>query len=498
MVHSRRKWHFTKILIVLLNLFFIIGVTVNAAKDSRVMQMASEGTDILIYIKNLDEQGTFSGQVAMHEASVSDSSSVMDIHTVILLDNSLSITNANKLKIKAVLNEYLQRKPEDEQVSLAVFGEDIVYLAERETDREKLSELIEGIEYQNRDSYLTDILYDEIEKLESESQYTRFIIATDGVDSKSIGYTKEELQEKLKDKNYPVYALGCIYKDNTSELENFFAISRMTSADSFLLDEYNEYDEIVDALIQEVFCVRLTVPEECRDGSEKNILLIQNTSEGEMQFTGKSKMPFQIKEEQETSTVMQSETKEIEDNKVTETLTVTETEIIPKSEHESKPDYMTIGAVILIFAAIILLIIIQITGKKKPKKNIPTPPVIEQAKPKETNTVLIDQTKYILVLKDTKNPKKIFKYPLAGGVVIGKSANKGAQVVINYDESVSRVHCVVSESEGRFYIKDLGSSNKTFLNGNEVTKDNKKEFTSGSILKLGLLEFVIEIVDERT
>ena len=148
MVHSRRKWHFTKILIVLLNLFFIIGVTVNAAKDSRVMQMASEGTDILIYIKNLDEQGTFSGQVAMHEARVSDSSSVMDIHTVILLDNSLSITNANKLKIKAVLNEYLQRKPEDEQVSLAVFGEDIVYLAERETDREKLSELIEGIEYQ--------------------------------------------------------------------------------------------------------------------------------------------------------------------------------------------------------------------------------------------------------------------------------------------------------------------------------------------------------------
>lgn len=70
--------------------------------------------------------------------------------------------------------------------------------------------------------------------------------------------------------------------------------------------------------------------------------------------------------------------------------------------------------------------------------------------------------------------------------------------MINYDESVSRVHCVVSESEGRFYIKDLGSSNKTFLNGNEVTKDNKKEFTSGSILKLGLLEFVIEIVDERT
>ena len=78
MVHSRRKWHFTKILIVLLNLFFIIGVTVNAAKDSRVMQMASEGTDILIYIKNLDEQGTFSGQVAMHEACLLYTSDAAD------------------------------------------------------------------------------------------------------------------------------------------------------------------------------------------------------------------------------------------------------------------------------------------------------------------------------------------------------------------------------------------------------------------------------------
>lgn len=501
---DKKKWFLAKALIALFCLVGVLGTTVLADSEREIMQVASEGTEIWIYIKNLGTEGDLSGQIAMNEAEINDSTEVKDIHTIILLDNSLSITDENKAKIEAILKEYFQRKPADEQVSVAVFGEDVVYLTKRETDSAKLSEAITNIEYQNRDSYLTDVLYDEIEELESESQYTRFIVAADGVDNKSIGYTKEELQKKLEAKNFPVYALGCVYKENTSELENFFALSRMTSAEGFLVDDYEEYNEIVDALLADIYCVQMSVPDNCRDGSEKSILLTQNTSEGVNQFTGKATMPFQVKEEPETVSEsineVESET-ESESESVRES--VAEETVIPEEEKQQL-DYITIGALALVIVAVMILVIIQVVKKKKPKtklpkplkneQSVPVPQMVQEEEDYDEGTVLIDQVRYLLVLKDRKDPKKVFKYPMLGKVTIGKSANKGAQIVLNYDSSVSGVHCAISERGGKFFVEDLNSLNGTFLNGRKVA--TPVECASGSELKLGNLELVIEIVAE--
>ena len=62
-----------------------------------------------------------------------------------------------------------------------------------------------------------------------------------GVDNKSIGYTKEELYAALEKMPYPIYTVGCTYKENNEQLKNMFALSRMTGGASWLLDDVSDY-----------------------------------------------------------------------------------------------------------------------------------------------------------------------------------------------------------------------------------------------------------------
>lgn len=192
------------------------------------------------------------------------------------------------------------------------------------------------------------------------------------------------------------------------------------------------------------------------------------------------------------------------------------------AEEGSGIDIVTIAAVAVVAVSVIVLLIALIVGKKKksasadfgglppaPRRKAgkagkagkaapPPPPVtnISVSPPDETEdnkTVMLNHMKYMLVLKDRNDPSKVFKYPIMKEVVIGRSAGKGAQIVINYDPSVSSTHCLISEVAGRFYVKDLNSVNGTLLNGVKVT--SPKEFASRSVITLGRLEMIVEIFE---
>lgn len=106
-----------------------------------------------------------------------------------------------------------------------------------------------------------------------------------------------------------------------------------------------------------------------------------------------------------------------------------------------------------------------------------------------------ERADHIVVLRDNNDPERVFRYPLADKVVIGRKRNDGVNIVLNYESTVSAKHCEVSRKGGRFYIKDLRSSNKTYLNGQQVGDD--MEFKSGSTLRMGNLVMTIEIEQVR-
>ena len=97
---------------------------------------------------------------------------------------------------------------------------------------------------------------------------------------------------------------------------------------------------------------------------------------------------------------------------------------------------------------------------------------------------------HILYLTDVQNPGKTFQAPISDTVVIGRKA-KEADIVIDYDRSVSARHLSICERDGRFYAKDLDSSNGSMLNGVRLTEE--MEIYSGSVLTLGRLEIRVQI-----
>ncbi len=55
---------------------------------------------------------------------------------------------------------------------------------------------------------------------------------------------------------------------------------------------------------------------------------------------------------------------------------------------------------------------------------------------------------------------------------------------------ISRKHCQLSVQDGKVFVKDLGSSNGTFVNGKRV--DNQ-ELSPGDRLQVGLVVFVVQV-----
>ena len=78
-------------------------------------------------------------------------------------------------------------------------------------------------------------------------------------------------------------------------------------------------------------------------------------------------------------------------------------------------------------------------------------------------------------------------------LVIGRSQN--ADVVLEGDSSLSRLHCKVFYHQKIFYIEDLESRNHTYLNEKEIKRERLK---SGDIIRLGRHRICFTILDRET
>jgi len=65
-------------------------------------------------------------------------------------------------------------------------------------------------------------------------------------------------------------------------------------------------------------------------------------------------------------------------------------------------------------------------------------------------------------------------------------------IVIDGDRSISRMHCLLFEKDGRIFAQDGGSRNGTSINGTPVT-DDAMELRDGDILRLGLSRLLFQI-----
>lgn len=91
---------------------------------------------------------------------------------------------------------------------------------------------------------------------------------------------------------------------------------------------------------------------------------------------------------------------------------------------------------------------------------------VEDIKGEDTQVLEVLKPIYFLKPLDKENYKyiSISEFPF----LIGKEKDKVNAVI--HEKSVSRTHCKLEEDEGVIYLRDLGSTNGTFINGKRLKK----------------------------
>jgi len=74
--------------------------------------------------------------------------------------------------------------------------------------------------------------------------------------------------------------------------------------------------------------------------------------------------------------------------------------------------------------------------------------------------------------------------------LIGKNPDM-VNGAITHNPAISRVHCKISYSAGRYYITDMGSANGTYVNQQRLEKQQTVEINSGDYLKLANSDFIV-------
>lgn len=222
--------------IIVLVIFIQCGVKVQAADTASIMEAFTGENSVSLYVKGIaEEMGDISVQIGTSTGTVTAVESItkreVPMRTLVMIDNSISIKQEDREKIADFLQNLISDRENGEELAITTFSEGMAWLTEYTGDYSTLKQAVDGIEYQDQETYLTDVLYDLTANefsVKREDVYHRLIIVSDGVDNKSLGYTKEELYSLIKENTYPIYTVGCANEKNNEELENMFALSRMT------------------------------------------------------------------------------------------------------------------------------------------------------------------------------------------------------------------------------------------------------------------------------
>lgn len=487
--------------------------TVQAAELQTVMNAYTGQDSVTLFVK---DQGQNIDHVYIENEEVQDFT-VEDpgpVHTVVMLDNSLSIPQAYRDTIKSFLTDLVAARNDGDTFTIATYAQDITYLAQDSNDYLNLKSQIDGIQFVNQESYFTKVLYSVMSDLSQsdQTQYTRVIVIADGVDNEALGYTDDELYSRIESTRVPIYTIGCTSEGNEENLKKMFALSRLSNGKEYLLDN-TAGSQILEDIRNDsqVRKVTAVLPAKYCDGSQQMVRIAYGEDYSSVQMT----MPFQAAAPTPAAT---------ESPAPVEATATPETAADPAQTPpvdlsglfaSLSPSDLVTPLLIVLFVALAIVAVIAVVmilkktqvKDEKPSVDIsaighsaPTvsavghsgTEVLQRPEDGHPKTAVILNTPCVkLCLQDLSDPCRTFEYPLRDKVVIGKDPAQ-CQITIDYDKYVSSVHCRVIARGGEYFVQDGGdnhpaSTNGTFVDERRVTTE--LPLPSGSVLKLGQVKF---------
>lgn len=529
-VSTIRQWQKMRIRFILIVavVLFLFGGEVMAQESVTVSSTVVADGIIYVYIRGIDNlQAGSTVQIGTTVCPTENLSAGkqadLDIpmRTLLLVDNSYSIPKKKRQEIQDIMTGLIDQALPNEQFKIGTFSDEATYLCDYTEDRDTAYSCIENIEYQNQNTYFSDVLYHILTELKSEqsASFTRVILISDGADDNEIGYTNEEVRILVGESGVPVYTIGTLGKSNQSELETMFAFSRASNAEYYLLDGNTSVEDVLLGLAadQGNLCVRIKPSTELMDGSNKKILLKLQTENGMVELTASAEMPFaandlQLESKEDSGAqepdAVQKEPVPSVPSKPLPTIvngTSAEEEIDTKADKKQSSKGSVILIVIIVSVAacgILAAITVAVMIRRRKKASAPVLPMPEGMQdrgihspenPEYTVTpwdVEFDRKKFYLILRSLDNPAIIYRQPIKDVVHIGR---KDADIVID-DRYVSARHCDIILRGELLYIRDVGSSNGTFYEN--IPVHDELPIVSGGTIRIGRSNFRVELIKE--
>lgn len=447
------------------------------------------------------------------------------IETLILVDNSLSTTEESRPIITELLTGIVGNKLPNESISVATFSKNIEYRVNDTTDYTQLKNAIDSLEYKYQDAYLLPVLYDLSKEYatKEENIFRRVIIVSDGASDEEIGVKVSELLSQLNKNSFPIYTFGCKSEDgsNNGDLENLYSIARTTGAEYWTVNDINNPDEISSQFskrLVDIDRVDIKVPKSLQDGSEKGVKISMINGGLSLEASTTVKMPFGSSQ-----------------------------------KDKSLPLIIIIVIAVLIILLLIILIVnlvkkkddgyqqvlddlqnkeksrsnSQMQAENVQRQNTPAPinrdkrnvrdrvyavssntpnnyeadiqKTPETPQRREDDNIIENDnfsradTKPCNVGQREKVPTIVieamgrsWEINISKPILIGRGEDLDIQL---RDRTVSKKHCMIYYENGNVYIKDLKSSNHTFIGRQDITE------TGSYLIKVNMLKMRLGDVD---
>ncbi len=421
------------------------------------------------------------------------------LRTLFILDNSRSTAknwgNDGDAALK-LMNGIVDVHLPNEEFKVITYATGVTELTTYTNDYLTLQSVIKGIKYENQDSYIKDTLYTIVNEISEDTEETfyRIVLIADGVENNQITYTDSEIESQLRAAGVPLYAVSVKAGNNTSQLEAMQSYSRLSGGRSWIVSGKGDKDG-VDQLLQDftqentITCLKIVPPRQLQNGSRDNSIKISITGQKDI-VVDNVRMPFASEPTPTQYTPMEPIVIE------KEPVITPAPEEIPVEEPGwfEKNRTLLIGAAAGVLVLIVAIVLIVVLGKKKkeeekqneftyiPEDDGDGPTVIlGRSNTGSGDTVGIWNNSPGIVLTDVTDPSKVFRASIIDRIVIGRK--RPADIVLDFDQAVSSAHCEISKRGGQYYLKDLGSSNKTFYN-NEIV-ESETAIEEGGIITIG-------------
>ncbi len=377
--------------------------------------------------------------------------------TLILVDNSATVSLGNREIVKETLKYLITHAPEQDDFALATFTGQTELLVDYGSKREDYLNAVDKLTFVDKETVPADVLMHTLKQWrEADFAMRNILLFTDGMGAGSTVYPIEEVYFRLNESGYPLYVIGLVGQDET-QLNTVASMARISHGAYFPTEFEDSEAEVERKLTEQV----LKAMEQKRNDAVK-----------------------EDQDEAETDSGVPEEYEEI--NETVETRDYEATQYYGAHEESAEAKSLSSSKDLILFAAffagliavfLLLLLLIRYLGKKS-VPSVTASESVSKAAPVR------------LTLEDLNDAGRFFSPQGFERLVIG-SAKKGVDIVIDTDEDISKRHCEIENRGGRFYVRDLFSENGTLLNGEPVYCETPLH--TSDVITLGRTKLMVRI-----